>query len=60
MHIGKEMVDEKRIKVIYKNAEGMLADGFSKAYDPAKHAPFAELILGEIKAGQQVGAGYNE
>jgi hypothetical protein len=60
MHLGKKMVDEKRIEVIYKRAEGMLADGLSKVYDPVKHAPFAELILGEVKAGQQVGAGNNE
>ncbi len=60
MHLGKVMVDEKRIKVIYKNAEGMLADGFSKVYDPVKQAPFAELILGEVKAGHQVGAGNND
>jgi hypothetical protein len=60
MHLGKEMVDEKRVKVIYKNAEGMLADGFSKVYDPAKHVSFAKMNLGETKAGQQVGAGNND
>jgi hypothetical protein len=59
MHLGKEMVDEKRIKVVYKNAEGMLADGFSKVYDPSRHVPFAKMILGRTKAGQQVGAGNN-
>ena len=60
MHLGKEMVDKKRIEVIYKRAEGMLTDGLSKVYDPVKHVPFAELILGEVKAGQQVGTGNNE
>jgi hypothetical protein len=60
MHLGKEMVDEKRVKVIYKNAEGMLADGFSKVYDPVRHVPFAKMILGETKAGQQVGTGNND
>jgi ribosomal protein L7Ae-like RNA K-turn-binding protein len=57
MHLGKEMVDEGRIAVVYKSAEGMEADGFSKPYDPAKHKPFAAMIQGE--AGQQVGAMQN-
>ena len=51
MHLGKEMVDEGRIVVE--------ADGFSKPYDPAKHKPFAAMIQGESKAGQQVGAVQN-
>jgi ribosomal protein L7Ae-like RNA K-turn-binding protein len=59
MHLGKEMVDEGRIVVVYKCAEGMEADGFSKPYDPAKHKPFAAMIQGEDKAGQQVGAMQN-
>jgi len=59
MHLGKEMVDEGRIVVVYKSAEGMEADGFSKPYDPAKHKPFAAMIQGESKAGQQVGAMQN-
>jgi hypothetical protein len=56
MHLGKDMMDEGRIVVVYKCAEGMEADGFSKPYDPAKHKPFAAMIHGEGKAGQQVGA----
>ena len=56
MHLGKEMVDKGRIAVVYKCAEGMEADGFSKPYDPAKHKPFAVMIQGEDKAGQQAGA----
>jgi hypothetical protein len=59
MHLSKEMVDEGRLQVVYKKAEDMEADGFSKPYDPAKHAPFAELIQGELKASQQVGAKHN-
>jgi hypothetical protein len=47
MHLGKEMVDEGRVKVIYKRAEEMEADGFSKPYDPAKQKPFTKLMLGE-------------
>jgi hypothetical protein len=57
MHLGKEMVDEGRIAVVYKSADLMEADGFSKPYDPAKHKPFAAMIQGE--AGQQVGAMQN-
>jgi len=56
MHLGKEMVDEEGNKVVYKSAEGMEADGFSKPYNPAKHKPFAALIQGEDKAWQQVDA----
>ncbi len=59
MHLSKEMVDEGRLQVVYKKAEDMEADGFSKPYDLAKHAPFAELIQGELKASQQVGAKHN-
>jgi hypothetical protein len=46
MYLGKEMVDEGRIKVVYKEAEGMQANGFSKPYDPVKHKPLVELIPG--------------
>jgi hypothetical protein len=47
MHLGKEMVDEERIKVIYTKARDMQADGFSKPYEPAKQGPFSKLILGK-------------
>jgi len=47
MHLGKEMVDEERIKVIYSKAKDMQADGFSKPYEPAKQGPFSKLILGK-------------
>jgi len=33
MHLGKDMVDEERIKVIYAKARDMQADGFSKPYE---------------------------
>jgi hypothetical protein len=48
MHLGKEMIDEGRGSVEYKRAEEMVADGFSKPYDPATHKPFAAIIQGEI------------
>jgi hypothetical protein len=57
MNLGKEAVDEGRLKVVYQSAEGMEADGFSKPYDPAKHTLFARLIQGKaVKVSQQVGA----
>jgi hypothetical protein len=56
MHLAKEMVDKGRLKVIYKEAEGMVADGFSKPYDPAKHKEFAELVTKDDCLRQQVGA----
>jgi len=50
MFLGKEMVDEGRLRVIYKRGEEMEADGFSKPYDPAKHKPFATQLLGTQKS----------
>jgi hypothetical protein len=49
MFLGKEMVDEGRLRVIYKKGEEMEADGFSKPYDTAKHKPFAIQWLGTQK-----------
>jgi hypothetical protein len=37
MNLGKEMVDESRINVVFKRAEEMEAYGFLKPYDPSKH-----------------------
>jgi hypothetical protein len=57
MHLAKEMVDKGRLKVIYKEAENMVADSFSKPYDPVQHKAFAELITkGGDGLRQQVGA----
>jgi hypothetical protein len=56
MHLDKEKVDEGHLKVIYKEAEGMAADGFSKPYDPAKHKEFAEMVMEDDCLRQQVGA----
>jgi hypothetical protein len=47
MNLGKELVDKKRGTVVYQPAAGMIADGFSKAYDPAEHKIFARIIQGE-------------
>jgi hypothetical protein len=56
MHLGKEMVDKGRIQAVYKEAEGMHANSFSKPYEPVRHKPFKGLIQGEHKRGQQAGA----
>jgi hypothetical protein len=52
MNLGKEMVDENRIRVEYVKAAGMIADGFSKPYDPAEHKPFAAVVQGEATIGK--------
>jgi hypothetical protein len=44
MNLGKEMVDEGRIKVVYIQAEGMKADGLSKPLDPSGHCKFVQLM----------------
>jgi hypothetical protein len=44
MNLGKEMVDEGRVKVIYVKAEDMKADGFSKPLDPRGHRQFVEMM----------------
>jgi hypothetical protein len=50
MFLGKKMVDEGRLRVVYKKGEEMEADGFSKPYDPVKHKPFAIQLLGTQKS----------
>jgi hypothetical protein len=40
-------VQEKRVIVEYLKAEEMIADGFSKPYDPAEHKKFAMQVQGE-------------
>jgi hypothetical protein len=45
MNLGKEMVDEGRVKVVYVRAEDMKADGFSKPLDPSGHRRFVEMMV---------------
>ncbi len=47
MNLGKEMVDQNRIKIVYMNATMMKADDFSKPYDLADHKSFTKMIQGE-------------
>jgi hypothetical protein len=42
MNLGKEMVDEKRIRIEYVKAERMKADGFSKPLDPSRDNKFMQ------------------
>ncbi len=49
MHLGKEMIDEGCGSVEYKRVEEMVADGFSKPYDPATHTSFTAIIQGEMR-----------
>jgi hypothetical protein len=44
MNLGKEMVDEGRVQVVYVKAEEMKADGFSKPLDPSGHCKFVDLM----------------
>jgi hypothetical protein len=41
------MVEENRAKIVYLRGADMIADGFSKPYDPAEHKVFARSIQGE-------------
>ncbi len=47
IQLGRESVQEKRVIVEYLKAEEMIADGFSKPYDPAEHKKFAIRVQGE-------------
>lgn len=47
MNLAKEMVDQHRVKIKFVSTQGMLADGFSKPYNPVDHAIFANKVQGE-------------
>ena len=54
MNLGKEMVDEKRVVVKHIRGEDMIADGFSKPYDPAEHKKFKnKQRVGVERSGRQ-------
>jgi hypothetical protein len=46
MNLGKEMVDQKRVHVVYIKAAEMKADGFSKPFAPAEFLKFAKIVQG--------------
>jgi hypothetical protein len=48
MNLGKEIVDQGRVHVVYIKAAEMKADGFSKPYDPAEFKGFAKVVQGNL------------
>jgi hypothetical protein len=48
MNLGKEMVDQERVHVVYIKAAEMKADGFSKPFDPAEFKKFAKMVQGNF------------
>ncbi len=48
MNLGKEMVDERRVVVKHISGENMIADGFSKPYDPAEHRKFKGVLMPSV------------
>jgi len=48
MNLGKEMVDERRVIVKHISGEDMIADGFSKPYDPAEHKRFKTVLMPSV------------
>jgi hypothetical protein len=49
MNLGKEMVDEGRVRIKYLKGDDMEADGFSKPYDPAEHDKFVKRLFGVLQ-----------
>lgn len=47
MNLAKEMVDQHQVEIKFVSKQGMMADGFSKPYNPVDHSPFANKIQGE-------------
>jgi hypothetical protein len=47
INLGREMVEEDRVKVVYLKGAEMIAYVFSKPYDPSEHKVIARLIHGE-------------
>ncbi len=42
------MVDERRVVVKHISGENMIADGFSKPYDPAEHKRFKTVLMPSV------------
>ena len=51
MNLGKEVVDENKVLIIYKRSGKMKADGFSKLFDCVDHKPFAKMVQGYQTTG---------
>jgi hypothetical protein len=48
MNLGREMVNEERVVVTHISGENMIADGFSKPYDPAEHRKFKGILMPSV------------
>jgi hypothetical protein len=48
MNLGKEMVDQERVHVVYIKAAEMKVDGFSKPFDPTEFKKFARMVQGDF------------
>jgi len=59
MNLGKEMVDQERVHVVYIKAAEMKADGFSKPFDPAEFRKFARMVHGNFLASDNGWALYD-
>jgi hypothetical protein len=59
MNLGKEMVDQERVHVVYIKAAEMKADGFSKPFDPAEFKKFARMVQGNFLASDNGWAFYD-
>jgi hypothetical protein len=59
MNLGKEMVDQERVHVVYIKAAEMKADGFSKPFDPAEFKKFARMVQGTFLASDNRWALYD-
>ncbi len=59
MNLGKEMVDQNRVHVVYVKAAEMKADGFSKPFDPTEFKRFAKMVQGDFLASENGWALHN-
>jgi hypothetical protein len=48
MNLDREMVSEKRVVVKHISGEDMIADGFSKPYDPAEHRKLKSILMPSV------------
>jgi len=59
MNLGKEMVDQERVHVVYIKAAEMKADGFSNPFNPAEFKKFAKMVQGNFLASDNGWALYD-
>jgi hypothetical protein len=59
MNLGKEMVDQERVHVMYIKVVEMKAHGFSEPFDPAEFKKFAKMVQGNFLASDNGWALYD-